>query len=165
MFNILQLKVKCGVVKVRKTLLIAITFLALILIAMAFILIVYSPFKATIISFEEAVNIVRKPKEVGSVFRWVNFKEYRYVSEYRGKVFKLENIRGYFLWHSSNGYLYEAEYPSGKVYLDRAIEYIKVEDTLEYYVWKIHVLDEAIYYIDAHTGEILLVLPAKIPSP
>lgn len=113
-----------------------------------------------VMSFEEALEAALAPKEPGSISRWVNFREFRRLREYKGRVYESDGVKGYFLWRSSEGYLYEADYSSKRIFHDRAVEYISVpRDRGEYYVWEIVVVGEKTLYVDASTGEVLLILP------
>ena len=122
-----------------------------------------------LITFEEACNVFSQYFGGG---RWEDFIElYGEDVEYSFKVYRKDNLAGYFLYRASNGTLFEADYESGEV--GKALRQIIVpEDKEGYYVWEIIDLSPEYgpfkdKYIDARNGEILLGLPRgeRGPSP
>jgi len=111
------------------------------------------------ISFERAVECALR----GGEARW-KFSEYRWLGEFEGEPFVTLDglVAGHLEWRANNGTLYEAEYPSGK---DRGeIErFTGVEDTEEYYVWNIILMDGSSRHIDARNGELLSISPSRVP--
>jgi len=129
----------------------------------------YAPSEATCISFEEACSVFSQYFGGG---RWEDFIAlYGEDVEYSFKVYRQDDLAGYFLYRASNGTLFEADYESGEV--GKALRQIIVpEDKEDYYVWEIIDLSPEYggykdKYIDARNGEILLGLPhgKRGPSP
>ena len=120
----------------------------------------YAPSEVTYISFEEAVEHASK----GGEPKW-KFSEYRWLGEFEGGPFVTPDgiVEGRLEWRASNGTLYEAEYPSGKIH-GEIERFTGVEDTEEHYVWKITLMDGAVCYIDARNGEYLSFFPSRVPG-
>ena len=120
-----------------------------------------TPTPVEMISFEEAVECALK----GGKLRWVEFSEYRWLEEFEGEPFVTPDglVEGYFEWRASNGTLYEAEYPNGKV-RGKVEHFTGVEDTEEYYVWTITLKDGMRAWIDARNGELLSLSPSRVPG-
>jgi len=122
-----------------------------------------------LITFEEACNVFSQYFGGG---RWEGFIELIGEDvEYSFKVYRKDDLAGYFLYRASNGTLFEADYQSGEV--GKALRQIIVpEDKEDYYVWEIIDLSPEYggykdKYIDARNEEILLGLPRgkRGPSP
>jgi len=112
------------------------------------------------ISFERAVECALKEGEA----RW-KFSEYRGLGEFEGEPFVTPDglVAGHLEWRANNGTLYEAEYPSGKIY-GEIERFTGVEDTEEYYVWNIILMDGSSRHIDARNGELLSISPSRVPG-
>lgn len=121
-----------------------------------------TPTPASLISFEEAVEYALNPRGPP---RWETLSEYRWLSGFEGKPFVTPDglEEGYLVWRASNGDLYEAEYPSGKV-RERIEQFIGAKDTEEYYVWRIELKDGIPCYIDARNGELLICGLTRVPG-
>ena len=121
-----------------------------------------TPKPASLISFEEAVEYALNPRGPP---RWETVSECRWLSGFEGKPFVTPDglEEGYLVWRASNGDLYEAEYPSGKVH-ERIEQFIGAKDTEEYYVWRIELKDGIPCYIDARNGELLICGLTRVPG-
>jgi len=112
------------------------------------------------VEVEEAVECALK----GGEAKW-KFSEYRWLGEFEGEPFVTPDglVEGRLEWLARNGTLYEAEYPNGKV-RGEVERFTGIEDTEEYYVWKIILMDGASCHIDARDGEPLSFFPSRIPG-
>ena len=121
-----------------------------------------TPKPTSLITFEEAVECALKPR---GEMRWMSFSEYRWLNAFEGKPFVTPDglEEGYFEWRASDGTLYEAEYPSGKV-RGEIERFTGAKDTEEYYVWMIELKDGAIGHIDARNGDFLDIAPSRTPG-
>jgi len=95
----------------------------------------------------------------------MEFSEYRWLGEFEGEPFVTPDglVAGYLEWRASNGTLYEAEYPRGKV-RGEVEHFTGVEDTEEYYVWNIILMDGSYRHVDARNGELLSIFPSRVPG-
>ena len=121
-----------------------------------------TPPPVQMISFEEAVECALKGK--WRVDGWIE-GHYEGLGEFEGEPFVTPGglVAGHLEWHVSNGTLYEAEYPSGKVH-GEVERFTEVEDTDEYYVWQIILMDSAVCHVDARSGEVLSRFPSRVPN-
>jgi len=119
-----------------------------------------TPTPVQMISLEEAVEFALKGGEV----KW-EFTEYRWLGEFEGEPLVTPDglLEGRLEWRVSNGTLYEAEYPSGKV-RGEVERFTGVEDTEEYYVWSIILMDGSSRHIDARNGQLLSFFPSRVPG-
>ena len=121
-----------------------------------------TPKPTSLIRFEEAVEYALNPRGPP---RWETVSEYRWLSAFEGNPFVTPDglEEGYFEWRASNGTLYEAEYPTGKVH-GKIEQFTGVKDAEEYYVWMIELKDGAICHIDARSGDFLDIAPSRTPG-
>jgi len=119
-----------------------------------------TPTPVQMISFEEAVECALK----GGEPKW-RFSEWRWLGKFEGEPFVTPDglVAGHVEWRVSNGTLYEAEYPSGKV-RGEIERFTGVEDTEEYYVWNIILMDGSSRHVDARNGELLSISPSRVPG-
>lgn len=109
------------------------------------------------ISFEEALASVRNPPK--PIERWSDFKEYRWMNDYKQPSYKAaDGSIGHYLYHASDGTLYEAIYPSGEIGVPIALVIVP-SDEEAYYIWEIIAYKKQ-SFVDARSGEVLYVLPA-----
>ncbi len=122
-----------------------------------------SPTPIQLISFEESVEFALNGS-YSMAGKW-DFSEYRWLGEYEGESFvTMDGLEvGYFEWRTSNGTLYEAEYPGGEIH-GEIERFTGVDDSEEYYVWRIILMDGARAYIDARNGEFLSFSPSRFPG-
>ena len=115
----------------------------------------------SLISFEEAAAVL-----IGGSPKWIGFGTYRNLGSFEGEPFVTEDglTIGYFEWRASNGTLYEAEYPSGKVYGEVEVFSGMEEETEEYYVWNIILMDGRKRWVDARNGDRLCDMPTRVPG-
>lgn len=113
------------------------------------------------ISLEEAAAVL-----IREAPKWSGFSGYRDTGSFEGEPFVTQDgmAVGYFEWRASNGTLYEAEYPSGKVYGEVEVFSGMAEETEEYYVWRIQLMDEEIRWVDARNDDFLYRFESRTPG-
>jgi hypothetical protein len=116
-----------------------------------------------LISFEESVEFALKGS-YSLAGKW-DFSEYQWLGDYKGETFvTVDGLEvGFFEWRTRNGTLYEAEYPRGEIH-GEIERFTGVDNSEEYYVWKIILMDGARVYIDSRSGDVLSFSPSRFPG-